>query len=113
MKRFIINNKLKVIYIYKNTYPNNKIYIGRDSTGDMMRYFGSVDRDYLEKDFPWDKVNDMIEIVIKKEIIWHKTISEIKEADIKELNEKEKYFIEYYESNDPEKGYNQRPKKYL
>ena len=27
--------------IYKITYPKGKIYIGKDSTGDILRYFGS------------------------------------------------------------------------
>ena len=37
--------------IYKITYPNGKIYVGKDSTGDNLRYFGSPDRQYLEEGF--------------------------------------------------------------
>ena len=34
--------------IYKITYPNNKIYVGKDLTGTFM-YSGSVDSKYVEK----------------------------------------------------------------
>jgi len=35
---------------YKIRYPNGKIYIGQDITDDI-RYFGSVNRELIEKDF--------------------------------------------------------------
>ena len=36
--------------IYKITYPNGKIYIGKDLT-DSINYFGSANRKLIEKDF--------------------------------------------------------------
>jgi len=36
--------------IYKITYPNGKIYIGKDLT-DSIHYFGSADSKLIEKDF--------------------------------------------------------------
>jgi hypothetical protein len=36
--------------IYKITYPNGKIYIGKDLTG-TLTYFGSVDSKLVERDF--------------------------------------------------------------
>ena len=41
-------------WIYKITYPNGKIYIGKDLTG-TFRYFGSVDNKLLEQDFSEDE----------------------------------------------------------
>jgi len=88
--------------IYKITYPNGKIYVGKDSTGDNLRYFGSPDREYLEKDFPWEQQQD---ITLRKEILFSsETISD------SELSKKEIELIEKYESNDPTKGYNLLPK---
>ncbi|GHU02362.1 hypothetical protein FACS1894147_04070 [Spirochaetia bacterium] len=88
--------------IYKITYPNGKIYVGKDSTGDNLRYFGSPDREYLEKDFPWDKQQD---ITVRKEILFSdNAISET------ELIKKENELIVQHESNNPEKGYNLFPR---
>ena len=88
--------------IYKITYPNGKIYVGKDSTGDNLRYFGSPDRDYLESGFTWEQQQD---ITIRKEILFSsEDISEL------ELHKKEFEFIERLGSNNPEKGYNILPK---
>jgi hypothetical protein len=88
--------------IYKITYPNGKIYVGRDSTGDLLRYFGSPDREYLEHDFNLDG----LEVIhMKKEIL-------LKSEDItdSELGKKETEFIVKCEANNPAKGYNLLPK---
>ena len=45
----IINNVKKKI-IYKITYPNGKIYIGKDLTN-SINYFGSADNRIISKDF--------------------------------------------------------------
>ena len=37
-------------YIYKITYPNEKIYVGQDVTG-TLNYFGSSANPQMEKDF--------------------------------------------------------------
>jgi len=88
--------------IYKITYPNGKIYVGKDSTGDNLRYFGSPDREYLEKDFTWEQQKD---ITLRKEIL-------LASEDISdsELGKKEYEFIENCGSNNPAKGYNILPK---
>ena len=88
--------------IYKITYPNGKIYIGKDSTGDNLRYFGSPDREYLEKDFSWEQQKD---ITLRKEILF--CSEDISDAD---LTKKETEFIEKCGSNNPAVGYNLLPK---
>ena len=37
--------------VYKITYPNGKIYVGKDLT-DTLNYFGSADSRLIERDFP-------------------------------------------------------------
>jgi hypothetical protein len=87
--------------IYKITYPNGKIYIGKDSTGDNLRYFGSPDREYLEKDFSWEQQQD---ITLRKELLFSsEAISE------SELLKKETGLIIQHGANNPEKGYNLFP----
>jgi len=88
--------------IYKITYPNGKIYVGKDSTGSNFTYFGSPERTYIEKDFSWEQQQD---ITIRKEILFSsENISE------SELHKKEFELIEQFCSNNPEKGYNILPK---
>jgi hypothetical protein len=93
-------------YIYKITYPNNKIYIGCDSTGDHLRYFGSPTREYIEeefeKDFPWEKQQ---ELTITKNILEY-----FENTSDSELKAKEDECIEKFHSNDPKIGYNLNPK---
>ena len=88
--------------IYKITYPNGKIYIGKDVT-DSIHYFGSADGDLIEKDFTRDQRRDF---TIRKEILW-----ESKDASDEEVNRKEVEFIRLFHSNDPEVGYNRWPKQ--
>ena len=88
--------------IYKITYPNGKIYVGKDSTGDNLRYFGSPDREYLEKDFTWEQQQD---ITLRKEILFfNETISD------SDLSKKELELIVKHGANNPKRGYNLRPK---
>jgi hypothetical protein len=88
--------------IYKITYPNGKIYVGKDSTGDNLRYFGSPDREYLEKDF---SPKQQMDITLRKEILF--SDEHISEA---ELLKKEAECIVQSGANNPEKGYNLSPK---
>ena len=81
--------------IYKITYPNNKIYIGKDLTD-------SASNKYIEKDFTREERRDF---TIRKEILW-----ESETATDKEVNKKEIEYILLYKSNDPEIGYNRFPK---
>ncbi len=87
--------------VYKITYPNGKIYIGKDLT-DNINYFGSADNDLIEKDFTREEKRDF---TIRKEIIW-----ESETATEKEVNKKEVEYIRLYESNNPNLGYNRFPK---
>jgi hypothetical protein len=87
--------------IYKITYPNGKIYIGKDLT-DSINYFGSADSSLIEQDFSREERRDF---TIRKEIIW-----ESESASDSDINQKEVEFINLYKSNDPSVGYNQWPK---
>jgi len=88
--------------IYKITYPNGKIYVGKDLTGDNLRYFGSPDREYLENDFNWEQQQD---ITLRKEILF--SGDDISDT---ELSKKEVELIEELCSNNPDRGYNILPK---
>lgn len=87
--------------IYKITYPNKKIYIGKDLT-DSINYFGSANSKIIEKDFTREERRDFI---IRKEILW-----ESETATDKEVNKKEVEYIKIYNSNNPDVGYNRWPK---
>jgi hypothetical protein len=55
--------------IYKITYPNGKIYIGKDLTN-TITYFGSVDSKLIEMDFTEEqrrKLNITKEILFESE----------------------------------------------
>ena len=87
--------------IYKITYPNGKIYIGKDLT-DSINYFGSAGSTLIEKDFTREQRRDF---TIRKEILW-----ESEDASDSEVNQKEVELIQKYRSNNPSVGYNQWPK---
>jgi hypothetical protein len=87
--------------IYKITYPNNKIYVGKDLT-DTINYFGSADSKFIEKDFTREQRRDF---TIRREILW-----ESETASDSEVNQKEVEFIVALRSNDPSIGYNRWPK---
>jgi len=87
--------------IYKITYPNGKIYIGKDLT-DSINYFGSASHDLIAADFTRDQRRDF---TIRREIIW-----ESETATNAEVNRKEVEFIRFFKSNDPAIGYNRWPK---
>ena len=87
--------------IYKITYPNGKIYVGKDLT-DSINYFGSADNRLIARDFTAEQRRDF---TIRKEILW-----ESETASDQEVNLKEVEFIRAFRSNDPAIGYNQWPK---
>ncbi|MGD0276609.1 MAG: GIY-YIG nuclease family protein [Syntrophales bacterium] len=87
--------------IYKITYPNGKIYIGKDFTN-TLTYIGSADSKLIEKDFTREQQRNF---TIIKEILW-----ESETASDREVNMKEVEYIITYRSNDPSIGYNQWPK---
>lgn len=87
--------------IYKITYPNGKIYIGKDLT-DSINYFGSASDQLIAKDFTREQRRDFI---IRKEILWESAT-----ATDREVNQKEIELINFYQANNPAIGYNQWPK---
>ena len=87
--------------IYKITYPNGKIYIGKDLTG-TLNYYGSANSKLIENDF---SDSEKKSFTITKEIIW-----EIDSTDDSEINKKEVEYIKQFDSNNPKIGYNQWPK---
>ena len=87
--------------VYKITYPNGKIYVGKDLT-DSINYFGSASSDLIARDFTREERRDF---TIRKETLW-----ESEDATDGEVSAKEVEFIRALQSNDPEIGYNQWPK---
>ncbi len=87
--------------IYKITYPNGKIYVGKDLT-DSINYFGSAAHQAIAADFTREQRRDF---KIRKEILWESEI-----ATNEEVNSKELEFIRFFGSNDPTIGYNRWPK---
>ena len=87
--------------VYKITYPNGKIYVGKDLTDDI-NYFGSASHEAIAKEFTREQRRDF---TIHREIIW-----ESETAADAEVNAKEVEFIKSFRSNDPAIGYNRWPK---
>ncbi len=85
--------------IYKITYPNGKIYIGKDLTNSLT-YFGSVNSELVAKDFSEDQMRDFS---VRKQIIFESENAE-------EINKIESQLIVEYGANNPEIGYNKWPK---
>lgn len=85
--------------LYKITYPNGKIYVGKDLTN-TLTYFGSVNSKIVEQDFTEEERKDFS---IRKEIL-------LESEDEKEINQSESKFILEHQSNNPAIGYNKWPK---
>ncbi|MBN1432113.1 MAG: hypothetical protein JW931_05030 [Methanomicrobiaceae archaeon] len=79
-------------WVYKITYPNGKIYIGKDLTG-TFTYFGSPNSELVVQDFSDEERRD---ITIRREILWQSET-----ASDKDVNKKEVDFIREFQSNDP------------
>jgi hypothetical protein len=87
--------------VYKVTYPNGKIYIGKDLT-DTITYFGSPDSQLIAQDFTREERRDF---TVRREILW-----ESETASDTEVNRVEVDAIRTHRSNDPAIGYNRWPK---
>jgi hypothetical protein len=87
--------------IYKITYPNGKIYIGKDVT-DSVNYFGSAQDALIAADFTREQRRDF---TVRKEILWESETSTDSEVSRKELE-----YIVAFRSNEPAIGYNRWPK---
>lgn len=86
--------------IYKVTYPNGKIYVGKDLTNSLT-YFGSPKCEDVEKDFT--EIERQC-FTAEKEILYVSKSTE-------EINRIEPVFIRELRSNDPAIGYNRWPKR--
>ena len=82
--------------VYKITYPNGKIYVGKGLT-DSINYFGSAAHHLVAADFSREQRRDF---TIRRETIW-----ESETATLNEVNAKEVEFIRSLRSNDPAVGY--------
>jgi len=88
--------------VYKITYPNGKIYVGKDLT-DSINYFGSANNELIERDFTRAQKRDF---TIRKEILWESETASDQEVSLKEVE-----LIHQFKSNEPGIGYNQWPRK--
>jgi hypothetical protein len=93
------DNRIKVIY--KITFPNGKLYIGKDVTDDPI-YFGSMNKELVRADLTAEQ---RVDLTLRKEIIWQSET-----ATDAEVNKKEIELIRQYQSNNPLVGYNRFPK---
>jgi len=84
--------------VYKLTFPNGKIYIGKDigANGHSLRYFGSWDNELVQRDFTEGQLRDF---TVRKEVIFES-------RDKDEVSKKESEYILSLRSNDPSIGYN-------
>ena len=89
--------------IYKITFPNGKIYIGKDEGGQghSLRYFGSWSDTLIEQDFTKTELQDL---TLRKQILFES-------EDKLEIRRKESEFIRSLRSHDPAIGYNQTHRK--
>jgi hypothetical protein len=81
--------------VYKITYPNGKIYIGKDLTG-SVNYFGNAHDELIAADFTSEQRRSF---TICKEILWESAT-----APDTEVNQKELELIRLHHSNDPTVG---------
>jgi hypothetical protein len=87
--------------VYRITYANGKIYIGQDIT-DTIRYFGSPSKACMEADFTREQRRTF---TITRDILW-----ESETATNQEVTAMEMSLFREHRSNDPDVGYNLRPK---
>jgi hypothetical protein len=88
--------------IYKITYSNGKIYVGKDLT-DSINYFGSAQDSAIAADFSRSERQDF---TVCKQILWESAT-----ATDAEITQKEIQFIRDIKANDPVIGYNRWPKQ--
>jgi len=96
-----MGKKFKYV-VYKITFPNGKIYVGKDIgyDGHTIRYFGTWDYRSVEADFTKEELQDFS---ILREILFES-------GDKKEVGCVEMEMIRALEANNPAKGYNRVPK---
>lgn len=84
--------------VYKVTFPNGKIYIGKDigGLGHSIRYFGSWNSETVSADFTKEQLSDFS---LRKEILFES-------VDKNDVSKKEQELIKSFKSNNPDIGYN-------
>ncbi|MCE9668816.1 hypothetical protein LY474_13410 [Myxococcus stipitatus] len=87
--------------VFKVTYPNGKIYIGKDLTN-SINYFGSADSRYIALDFDEAARRDF---TIRREILWESATATDQETSRMEIE-----LIRAWQSNNPTIGYNRWPR---
>lgn len=87
--------------IYKVTYPNGKIYVGKDLTA-SANYFGSARSSLIADDFTREQLRDF---TIRREILWESETATNSEVAYKEIE-----YIRTLGANDPAIGYNRWPR---
>jgi hypothetical protein len=87
--------------VYKITYPNEKIYAGKDLT-DSISSFGSADAAAIAADFTREQRRTFI---VTREILW-----ESDTATDAEVNRVEVAMIRQHRANDPAIGSNRWPR---
>lgn len=102
MALVIIRERKFQFVVYKITFPNGKIYIGKDigHNGHTIRYFGSWDAERVEADFTKEELRDF---TLRREIIFEGN-------DKAEVGRREMQLIVELGANDPDRGYNRVPK---
>ena len=93
--------KANKIVIYKITYPNGKICVGKDLTN-SINYFGNTNAAWIARDF--DEMQRQ-SFTVTRDILWTST-----DAISEEVNRKEVELIRSFRANDPAIGYNRWPK---
>ena len=97
-------DKWPIAQVYKITYPTGKIYIGSQPYLSHS-YFGSPDRDLLNEDFMKLSEEARKDYSCRKEILWEK-----ENCSDQEMFAMENKLIVENQSNNPDIGYNRRPK---
>lgn len=89
--------------VYKITFPNGKVYVGKDEGGygHSLRYFGSWSDALIEQDFTKAELQDL---TLRKQILFESD-------DKQEIRRMESELIRSLGSNDPAIGYNQTHRK--
>jgi hypothetical protein len=87
--------------VYKITYPNGKIYVGKDETNNIS-YFGTPNPDLIAADF---NVEQRKALQVVREVLWESEV-----ATRSEINAMETLLIRELGANDPDRGYNRWPK---
>jgi hypothetical protein len=95
-------NAIRLRIVYVITYPNGKLYVGKDMTNDI-NYFGSANGALIAHDFTDEERQDFC---IRRTILWSS-----EDASLQEVNRVEAEYIRRLRANGPEIGYNRWPKR--